>query len=249
MFKEPLSSWLSSSIIGRAERQGIFSTRIESILESVDNNHHLIDDTPYGGGPGQLMKIDVIAPLINKALAHNPKVMRNHKRVVLMDPAARPFTQNDAKRLATYQELIFVCGRYEGIDARIHYYVDEALSLGDFVLSSGDLAAMAMFDATARMLDGVLGNLDSIVQESHCEARLEGSQYTRPASYNGHDVPEVFQQGNHKEIAKWRLAESVYKTKKLRPDLVAHFPLNEDEKKILTTINCNCTTFPWEQHG
>ncbi|MCA9507845.1 MAG: tRNA (guanosine(37)-N1)-methyltransferase TrmD, partial [Myxococcales bacterium] len=204
MFEQPIRAWAESSIIGRAQKNSLIDIHIESILNSVRGNHHKVDDTPYGGGPGELMRIDVVEPLIKKALGRHHDISRAKKRVVMLDPAGTPFNQDHAKRLASYHELIFVCGRYEGIDARIHHFVDEAISLGDFVLSNGDVAAMAVFDACVRMQPGFLGNYSSIEQESHMNHRLEASHYTRPREYHGFLVPQVFQNGNHQEIDKAR---------------------------------------------
>lgn len=245
MFDEPIASVVSSSIIGRAQRNDILSIHIESILKSVAFNHHKVDDTPYGGGPGELMKINVIAPLIKQALERHADIPRANKRVLLMDPAGTPFSQDHAKRLSTFDEIIFVCGRYEGIDARVHNYVDEALSLGDFVLSCGDLAAVAIFDATARMIEGVLGNHDSTIHESHFTGRLEGSHYTRPQVYEGHEVPPVFQSGNHAAIEKERMRESLERTIALRPDLIKKNPLTEHEQKLLRSKESS--SFPWKK--
>lgn len=247
MFEQPLTAWLDSSIIGRARQKSLLSTHIESILASVSGNHHKVDDTPYGGGPGELMRIDVIEPIIAGALERHPDIDRKAKRVILMDPAGQPFDQTEAKRLASYQELIFVCGRYEGIDARIHHYVDEALSVGDFVLSSGDVAAMVIFDATARMIEGVLGNVESIEHESHYQRRLESSHYTRPLEYQGHKVPEVFQGGNHQHIKLARERESIIKTAQLRPDLVKAQPLSDHEIKLLMSFD-QPDLYPWQKN-
>ncbi len=247
MFTQPIEAWLNSSIIARAARSGIFSARIDSILAAVNNNHHAVDDTPYGGGAGELMKIDVIAPLIDSALKANPEVERKRKRVILMDPAGASFDQHHARRLAQYDEIIFVCGRYEGIDARIHHYIDEALSIGDFVLSNGDLAAMTICDAVLRMVPGVLHNPISIECESHMQGRLEASHYTRPKIYDGHEVPLVLQSGDHQAIANFRAAEAAHKTKTLRPDLLVPNPLSEHEKKLLSAMPTRAerAQFPW----
>lgn len=245
MAKDPIEQWLKNSVLGRAQRQGLLSVCVTAILEQV-KNHHQVDDTPYGGGPGELMRVDVMAPLINVALASNPQISRSQKRVVLMDPAAAVFSQRDAERLVNYEELIFVCGRYEGIDARIHHYVDEAISLGDFVLSSGDMAAVAIFDACARLIDGVLGNNTSAVCESHQKGRLESSQYTRPLEFLGHSVPEVLRGGNHALIAKARALEAILKTQSLRPDLLQSFPLSAEEQKLLN-IDVVREKYPWQK--
>lgn len=244
MFEEPVLSWLNSSIIARAHKNDIIKTHLESILASVAFNHHAVDDTPYGGGPGELMKINIIAPLIEKALARNPDSERHRKRVLLMDPAGQVFTQTCAKRLSQFDELIFVSGRYEGIDARVHHFVDEAISIGDYVLSSGDVAAMVIFDATVRMIEGVLGNKQSSLTESHAEGRLESSQYTRPPVYQGFAVPPVLQSGNHAEINRARNLESLYRTNLLRPDLIDKFPLTSVEKDMLKLPE-KPTSYPW----
>jgi tRNA (guanine37-N1)-methyltransferase len=243
MFKEPLLTLLSSSIIGRAHQKNIIASHIISILETVAGNHHLVDDTPYGGGPGELMKIDVIAPLIDLALKQNAERPREKKRILLMDPAGRQFKQKDALRLSHYEELIFISGRYEGIDARIHHFIDEAISMGDYVVTSGDLPAIAIFEATARMIPGVLGNNRSHIDESHSDGRLEASMYTRPADYRGLMVPEVFQNGNHKEINRAKLLEALHKTSSIRPDLLDKFPVTEQEKTML--LENQPFLYPW----
>lgn len=247
MFQEPLRSILATSVLARAQEKGIFTSQIISLLERAQS-HHIIDDTPYGGGPGELMKISVVAPIINECLNQSAQA-RHKKRVILMDPSGKTFDQDDARRLCMYDELIFVCGRYEGIDARIHHYADEALSVGDFVLSSGDLAAAAMFDATARLVPGVLGNVASLDDESHAHGRLEASSYTRPSEYEGHAVPEVFRRGNHREIAETRKLESLLKTKFLRPDLLERFPLSPEEAKLLSLVAKAPTFYPWRRHA
>jgi tRNA (guanine37-N1)-methyltransferase len=244
MFKEPIESWLSSSIIARAERQGIISVHIESILRDVEFDHHAIDDAPYGGGPGELMRINVIAPLIEKTLNKDRVRTRKKKRVLLMDPAGLLFSQKDAQRLSQYEELIFISGRYEGIDARVHHFVDEAISIGDYVTTSGDLPAMVILDATARMVPGVLGNHGSIVDESHFSGRLEGSHYTRPASYDSLTVPEIFQSGNHSGIAQAKALESLHKTMHIRPDLLEKFPLTQKEAELLART-FDQLHYPW----
>lgn len=244
MFKGVLEPILSSSVLGRAEKKGLIKTNIVSLLHELNNDHHKLDDTPYGGGPGELMRVDVVAPIIDKALTEHPMRDRTKKRIILLDPSGQVFNQACAKRLSTYEELIFVAGRFEGIDARIHHYVDEAISLGDFVLSNGDIAALAIFDATARLIPGVLGNFESIKEESHNQGRLEASLYTRPASYEGHDVPSVLKNGNHEAIARFKKRESAQKTTVLRPDLLMNYPLSEEEKTLLKSDESQ--SYPWQ---
>lgn len=245
MSDEPLRTWLENSIINRALKKEILSVHIEEILKSV-KNHHEVDDTPYGGGPGELMKINIIAPLIQKALRRFPERDRQKKRVLLMDPAGIQFSQEHAERLQSYEELIFVAGRYEGIDARVYHYIDEAISLGDFVLSSGDLAAAAIFDATARLTHGVLGNKDSVLHESHQQGRLESSHYTRPINFEGHEVPLVLQNGNHALIDKARKIEGLYRTLFQRADLIEKYPLSDEEKVLLKECEKN-NFYPWQK--
>lgn len=244
LMQTAIEPFLSTSILGRAQKTGILNVKIISLLEELGNNHHKLDDTPYGGGPGELLRVDILAPIIAKALGFNPSIAREKKRVVLLDPAGTRFDQAAARRLCDYSELIFVSGRYEGIDARIHHYVDEAISIGDFVLSSGDLAAMAVFDATARMVPGVLGNEASTVVESHAAGRLEASMYTRPLMYEGHEVPEVLRGGHHLEIAKYRAREALIKTAQLRPDLLTSCPASADEQKLLKDNTEQ--NYPWQ---
>ena len=235
MFHEPIASYLQTSIIKQAIDNKIIFPSIISILESVNYNHHAIDDTPYGGGAGQLIKIDVIEPLITQALSKN-NFTREQKRVVLLDPSGIKFDQKQAQRLACYEEIIFICPRYEGIDARIHYFTDEAISLGDFILSNGDIAALSVFDAIARLKPNVLGNACSLEQESYNNGRLEASNYTRPKVFKGYEVPKVLQSGDHKSIADYKTIESLSKTLLLRPDLLQEVLINQNEQNLLSSL-------------
>lgn len=246
MFHEPINSYLQTSIIKQAIDNKVIVPNIISILESVNHNHHQIDDTPYGGGAGQLIKIDIIEPLIKKALSLT-NLHREQKRVVLLDPAGKPFNQKEAQRLSTYDEIIFICPRYEGIDARIHYFIDEAISLGDFILSNGDIAALSMFDAIARLKPQVLGNQVSLQEESYNNYRLESSQYTRPKVFMGHEVPKVLQSGDHQSIAQYKLLESLMKTMTLRPDLLQNCSINQAEENFLSTLFKQNKTYPWKK--
>lgn len=245
MFKGVLEPILGSSVLGRAEKKGLIKTRIISLLDELNNDHHKLDDTPYGGGPGELLRVDVMVPIIEKALNEHMHRAREKKRVILLDPAGVVFNQASAERLSAYEELIFVAGRFEGIDARVHHYVDEAISLGDFVLSNGDMASVAIFDATARLIPGVLGNRASIKEESHNHGRLEASLYTRPATYQGHEVPLVLKNGNHYAIARYKKQEAARKTAFLRPDLLHEYPLSEEEKTLLREEELS--SYPWQK--
>jgi tRNA (guanine37-N1)-methyltransferase len=232
LFPQVIEAYCDTSILRRARNNAHLEISNISLLDIVGGNHHKLDDTPYGGGPGELLRVDVASKAIEKALLAKKNISRDHKRVVLMDPAGKKFHQKDAKRLSEYKQIIFVCGRYEGIDARINNFVDESLSIGDFVLCGGELAALAMCDATARMIPGVLGNNISNITESHQGGRLESSQYTRPAEFLEMKVPKVLMSGDHKKISRAQQFESILKTKNLRPDLIDEYPLTDEEKKL-----------------
>ncbi len=230
LFPQSVDSLVHSSILGRAIKAGIFDIDHEQIRDHALDKHKTVDDTPYSGGPGQLMRVDVVTRAIRAATERNGEKKR---RILLMDPAGKPFTQSDSKRLSEYEHLIFVCGRYEGIDARIHHYVDEAISIGDYILTGGELPALVILDAVARHLPGVLGNECSASSESMSENLLEYSQYTRPVEFEGHQVPDVFIGGNHAQIARERRKEQLLRTKALRPDLYARHSLTKEDEKLL----------------
>ncbi|MEL6349989.1 MAG: tRNA (guanosine(37)-N1)-methyltransferase TrmD [Myxococcota bacterium] len=205
---------LSVSILGRAADAGLIAFGIHNIRDHGIGKHSTVDDTPYGGGSGMVMRVDVVDQAI-EAVRHEGG------RVLLMDAAGARFTQADAKRLAAYPQLVLVCGHYEGIDGRVReHLVDEAFGIGDYVLTGGELPAMVIADAVARMVPGVLGNPDSIVEESFMHGRLEAPPYTRPRAYRGWEVPEVLLSGHHGRIATWREAQGVALTRRVRPDLL-----------------------------
>ena len=200
LFPESTRSVTQASILGRAIEAGLLKINEVQIRDFATDKHKTVDDTPYGGGPGQVMKVDVVVAAIRHTLDTSC-------RVILTDPAAKQFKQADAQRLSQYDHLIFVCGRYEGIDARIEHYVDEAFSIGDYVLTGGELPALVMLDAIVRHIPGVLGNPDSLLQESHVEDGIEYRQYTKPLEFEGHRVPEILTSGNHQKIREFRLQD------------------------------------------
>jgi tRNA (guanine37-N1)-methyltransferase len=205
---------LEHSMLARARAAGVIAVEIRDIREHGTGKHRQVDDTPYGGGSGMVLKIDVVDRAITA-------VRTPESHVVLLDPAGSPFRQADAERLAKKPHLVLVCGHYEGIDARVRdHLVDEALSIGDFVLTGGEIAALALVDAVARLVPGVLGNPESPVHESFQHGLLEAPQYTRPATYRGWSVPEVLQSGHHEKVAQWRKEQSLARTRAIRPDLL-----------------------------
>jgi tRNA (guanine37-N1)-methyltransferase len=205
---------MSLSILGRARAAEHISIGIHDIRDHGLGRHRTVDDTPYGGGSGMVMRCDVIDQAISA-------VRRPGSRVLLMDAAGRRFTQADARRLAAFPHLVLVCGHYEGIDGRVReHLVDEALCIGDYVLTGGELPAMVITDAVARMVPGVLGNAKSAIEESFMDGRLEAPPYTRPRAYRGWEVPEVLLSGHHARIAAWRQAQGEALTRTVRPDLL-----------------------------
>ena len=205
---------LETSMIGRAQADGRIEVNIHDLRDWAEGKHKQVDDTPYGGGAGMVMRVDVVDRGIQA-------VSGSGAHVILMDPAGKPFTQADAQRLAGMEQLVLVCGHYEGIDGRVRdHLVDEAFSIGDFVLTGGELPAMVITDAVARLLPGVLGNEDSAITESFSDGLLEAPQYTRPREYRGWAVPEVLLNGHHGKITAWRTEQSRTLTERVRPDLL-----------------------------
>jgi tRNA (guanine37-N1)-methyltransferase len=205
---------LSGSILGRARDRGLIEVAVRDIREHAEGRHRQVDDTPYGGGAGMVMRVDVVARAVEAAAGDTGHVLH-------LTPAGRPFTQADARRLVTRSHLVLLCGHYEGVDARVEHVVDEAISLGDFVLTGGEIAACAVVDAVARLVPGVLGNAASAVEESFAEGLLEHPHYTRPRVWRGHEVPEVLLSGHHARIAAWRQQAAEARTRLRRPDLYA----------------------------
>jgi tRNA (guanine37-N1)-methyltransferase len=206
---------LEHSMLARAVAAGVLEIAVHDLRAHGTGKHRQVDDTPYGGGSGMVLKVDVV----DRAIA---AVRRPASHVILLDPAGTPFRQADAERLAKEPHLVLVCGHYEGVDARVReHLVDEALSVGDFVLTGGEIPALAVVDAVARLVPGVLGNPESPVHESFQQGLLEAPQYTRPATYRGWPVPEVLQSGHHRKVAEWRAEQSRARTRAIRPDLVS----------------------------
>ena len=203
---------LSVSVIGRAVEAGRVAIGIHDLREHGIGRHRTVDDTPYGGGAGMVMRVDVVAAAIDA-------VGGPEAHVVLMSAAGQRFDQAAAQRLSERSHTVFVCGHYEGVDARVEDLVDEALSLGDFVLTGGEIAAVAMIDAAARLIPGVLGNAASAADESFQAGLLEYPQYTRPRAFRGVEVPEILLSGHHAKIEEWRREQARERTRMLRPDL------------------------------
>ena len=214
---ELVRSPLDHSIIKRGRDAGRIRVDVHDIRDYAPGRHRQVDDGPYGGGPGMVMKVDVVRAAIDA-------VRRPDSQVLLMNPGGRPFDQRVAEELSQLPHLVLICGHYEGIDARVWRYIDGAISLGDYVLTGGELAALVIVDAAARLVPGVLGNPSSAREESFSATdvgpRLEHPQYTRPREYDGVSVPEVLLSGNHAAIDTWRAEQALERTRRLRPDLL-----------------------------
>lgn len=230
LFPEMIEGGLGSSLIQRANEAGLVTIRSHNFREYAVNKHGHVDDYPYGGGAGMLLRPE---PLVQAIEAAKAKSEGKRCLTLLMDPAGEKFDQKMANELSTYDQLIFVCGHYEGYDERIKAYVDKEVSIGDVVLTGGELPAMLMIDATVRLLDHVLGNAESTVDESHMGGLLEYPQYTRPAEFRGEAVPSILLSGHHEKIAIWRHQQALLKTARRRPDLLAKYPLTADDQAFL----------------
>lgn len=230
LFPEMFESPFSHSIIKRALEGGHVEINPRSFRQYGVGKQQMVDDTPYGGGAGMLLKPEPIFEAIEEI---SEKSTSTNKRVILMDPAGKPFNQEMAEEFAKEEHLVFICGHYEGYDERIRTLVTDEVSLGDYVLTGGELAAMVMIDATVRLLPGVVGNKESILEDSHSTGLLEHPHYTRPASYRGMDVPEVLMSGNHAKIDEWRRKESLRRTFERRSDLIETLDLTEEENEWL----------------
>ncbi len=234
IFPEMFSGVLGHSILKKAAEKQAVSYQVVNFREYADNRHQTVDDYPYGGGAGMVLKpqpiFDAVEDLIQKAEAKKP-------RVVLMCPQGERYTQRKAEELSKEEHLIFICGHYEGYDERIreHIITDE-ISIGDYVLTGGELGAMVVIDSVVRLLPGVLGSEESHIQDSFSTGLLEHPHYTRPADFRGMKVPDVLTSGNHRLIEEWRKKESLRRTYSRRPDLLAEMELPTDMQKLLVEI-------------
>lgn len=208
-------SFLQTGLIARGIDKKIIKIDIHNLHDYTKDNHKTIDDTPYGGGAGMIIKVDILDRAI-KVL--KPKLMKS--KVILLTPQGKKFTQKDAVRLSKEKNIIFIAGRFEGYDERIRALVDEEISIGDYILTSGDLPAMVIIDAVSRQIPKYIEKPQSIIEESFSENLLEYPQYTRPEIYKGDKVPDILLSGNHLEIAKWRRMQAQKRTKDRRPDLI-----------------------------
>ena len=228
---------LNESIIGRAKEKGLINVNLINIRDFSKNKHKKVDDTPYGGGAGMVIQPDVVYDAYKSVITNNEKSEKT--RVIYMSPQGKKLDQQKVEELSKQEHLILLCGHYEGIDQRVlDNIVDEEISIGDYVLTGGELPAMVLIDSVSRYVEGVLKD-SSTKEESFSQGLLEYPQYTRPEVFEGQQVPEVLRSGNHQMIDKWRREQSLKRTLEKRPDLFEEVDLSDEDKKILEKINNN----------
>lgn len=233
LFPEMFSP-LEHSIMKRAQAANYLTVRVTNPRDFAFDKHRIVDDTPFGGGAGMVMKPEPIFRAVQNVVE---AAGTRKRRIILTCPGGATLTQDKVKELAQYEHLVFICGHYEGIDARVReHLVDEAISIGDYVLTGGELPAMVMTDAVARMVPGVLGSGASAPEDSFYNGLLEYPQYTRPREFNGWEVPEILLSGHHKEINRWRRKESLKNTLLRRPELLETAEISAEDKKLLDEI-------------
>jgi tRNA (guanine37-N1)-methyltransferase len=218
------------SIVKRAREAGLVSIALHNIRDYASGRHHVVDDTPYGGGGGMIIKPEPIFAAVEAVL---DKEQGSVPRI-LLTPKGRPFTQPVARELSNHGHLLLICGRYEGIDERVHeHLITDEVSIGDYVLAGGEVPAMVIVEAVTRLIPGVLGDPSATFEDSHAEGLLEYPQYTRPPVFRGHAVPDVLLSGHHAEIVRWRRQQSLRRTWERRPDLLRHARLSDEDRDYL----------------
>ena len=244
LFPDMFSDPFGAGIFQRAVSNGLVEVNIYNIRDYTHDKHHIVDDYPYGGGAGMVLKPEPIFEAVEKVkLEAQPE--KEEPQVILLTPQGRLFSQAVAHKLSGLGRLILICGHYEGVDERVRQHlVTDELSVGDYVLSGGELAAMVVVDAVVRLLPGVLGSEDSLKDESHASGLLEYPQYTRPAEYRDWSVPEVLLSGNHAEIAKWRHEQVIRRTLKRRPELLKGAELTLEERQLVRELAENSASSP-----
>jgi tRNA (guanine37-N1)-methyltransferase len=234
LFPEMFDSPLNKSIISRAVEQGLVSIAIHNIRDHATDKHRVTDDAPYGGGGGMVMKPEPIFQAVEALLGRNPPTS---VPIILLSPQGRLFTQKVAWELVSYPRVVLICGRYEGVDERVRQFlVNDEISVGDYVLTGGEIPAMVIVDAVTRLVPGVLGDPRAVVRDSHAQGLLEYPQYTRPPTYRARRVPQVLLSGNHSEIGLWRRREALRRTYQRRPDLLEKTRLTEEDRSFLESL-------------
>jgi tRNA (guanine37-N1)-methyltransferase len=232
LFPALITPYLQESILQRARENGLLKVDVHDIRAWAHDKHHVTDEPPYGGGGGMVMKVQPIFAAVEEVLGSPPECP-----VILMTPQGRPFTQRVAMELVQHPRIALLCGRYEGVDERVRaHLVTDQISIGDFVLTGGELPALMVIDAVSRLIPGVLGDPDGAFDDSHATGLLEYPHYTRPPEFRGWKVPDVLVSGNHAVIARWRREQSLLRTYRQRPDLLESANLSDKDRKFLNRI-------------
>ena len=233
LFPEMFPPYLDMSILKRAQENGLIEVNLHNIRDWATDKHHVTDDTPYGGGGGMVMKPEPIFAAIEDRLGAPPNCP-----VVLLTPQGRKFSQKIAIELAANKRIALLCGRYEGVDERVRQHlVTDEISIGDYVLTGGELPALILIDALSRLIPGVLGDPGGPVDDSHASGLLEYPHYTRPPEFRGMKVPEMLLSGDHRKIARWRRQQALLRTRQRRPDMLERFELTKEDKKYLSNLD------------
>jgi tRNA (guanine37-N1)-methyltransferase len=235
LFPQLIQPYLDESILQRARERGLIAVAVHDIRAWTEDKHHVTDEPPYGGGGGMVMKTGPIFTAVESVLGAPPTCP-----LILMTPQGRPFTQKIATELAQHAAIALLCGRYEGVDERVRtHLVTDEISIGDFVLTGGELPALMVIDAVSRLLPGVLGDPDGAADDSHATGLLEYPHYTRPPEFRGWRVPDILLSGHHAEIIRWRREQSLLRTLRRRPDLLEKADLSEKDRKFLERLAHN----------
>jgi len=232
IFPAMIEQAIAAGIVGRAIERGALDVKVRDLRDFTIDRHRVVDDMPYGGGPGMVLKPEPIFRTLDAIAAERGRPLT----VVLMSPQGTRFTQAEAQRVSRLAHVVLLCGRYEGVDERVRARVTEEISIGDYVLSGGELPALVILDAVARFVPGVVGDQQSVVEDSFSRGLLDFPHYTRPAEVGTDRVPEVLLSGNHAEIRRWRKRESLARTLTRRPDLLEKASLDDEERRILAEL-------------
>ena len=242
LLPEVFPPYLESSILLRARQRGLLEVHLHNIREYTHDKHHTTDDTPYGGGGGMVMKPEPVFEAVETILGLDPGQPSPGIPVILLTPQGRVFTQRVAEELSRHEQIALLCGRYEGVDERIReHLVTDEISVGDYVLTGGELPALIMIDAISRLLPGVLGDPTGAEDDSHSMGLLEYPHYTKPAEFRGWKVPDVLLSGDHGKIEKWRREQALIRTFQKRPDMIEKAELSKEDKKIVEGLKSKVT--------
>jgi tRNA (guanine37-N1)-methyltransferase len=231
LFPRMFDSPLQESIIKKAQQKGLINISVHDLRGYTEDKHKTTDDYPYGGGSGMVMKVEPIVKAIEAIKSASGKT-----RTILATPQGATFSQETAQRLSTYSQILIVCGRYEGVDERVLSFVDEEISIGDYVLTGGEIAVMVIIDTVARLVPGVVGDMSSVLEDTFSNSLLKYPQYTRPGKFRELEVPEVLVSGDHSKVKKWRRAEALKRTLQRRPDLLKRAVLTDEDREVLNKI-------------